>query len=92
MTPEAQTAWETVRSAVAESLPPSSSSFVLWIEPLVLAGEDEGALCLVGPMAVIPWVERRYGALIGDVIRKLTDYRGAFFAPKDPPAEERNCL
>lgn len=78
-TPEAEAAWEAARAKIAASVP--DSTFKLWLEPLRCRGESKGALYLVAPDGIQPWVERRYGPFIGKLVRDASEFRGVFMMP-----------
>ncbi len=85
-TPGSSEAWERTCAVLAASVP--GSTFKLWIEPFTCLGEAGSALCLEAPSETLAWSIRRYGQLIGDAVRKATDYRGAFlFLGPDAPPE-----
>lgn len=74
---KAATAWEQAAAALAAAVSPAALR--LWITPLHCIGEASGALCLEAPPAVVSWTERRYGRLIGETVRSVSEYRGVFF-------------
>jgi len=83
-TPTAERSWARVQSSLRDALP--SSTYSLWLEPLACIGVADGALCAEGPKHVVEWTERRYGRLIGEMVREHTGYAGAylFVAQEDP--------
>lgn len=91
-TAEANSAWKAARADLASHLP--ESTFGLWLAPLECRGEAKGALYVVAPEDIFAWAERRYGRLIGDAVRAVSEYRGAFLMPI-PDAEDEEgdgCL
>lgn len=77
---------ETLRAALPDS------AFRLWVEPLTLVGEVNGALWLDAPDAIAAWTERRYAHLIGEAIREATDYRGFFLGREEQVPDEDEGL
>ena len=69
-------AWVEVREALKPRL--KGAAFPCWIEPLECVGESGDALVLMGHPVIAKWVRRRYGVLIGETVRDLTDYRGVY--------------
>lgn len=63
----ATAAWETAKARVlANSIP--ESTFNLWIAPLELAGERDGALVLIDSDERGGWTERRYSSLLREAL------------------------
>lgn len=78
LTEGSQDAWQCVVEAITDRLP--ESTWRIWIDPIKLVGEADGALCVYGPPKCVTWVRRRYGVLLGDLVREHSDYRGVFIA------------
>lgn len=87
---QAQEAWGKVRAALVDCLP--ESTFGLWIDPLHLVGEVNGALWLDAPIRIAAWTERRYAHLIGDAIRGLSDYRGLYLGRQEEADKDDGLL
>lgn len=81
----ADLAWQSVRGRLADLL--DESTFRMWLAPLKLAGETRGALLLEAPDGIVSWVQRCYGRMLGDTIRELSQFRGAFVARQLPEAD-----
>lgn len=79
-TPAAARAWDEARDALARCVP--ESTFRLWLDPLGCLGESQGALYVVAGDHVYGWASRRYSTLIGDAVRRVSDYRGVFLMPR----------
>lgn len=89
-TDEATAAWAAALALLEESVT-GARTFEIWIAPLELLGEARGALHLAAPPRLHVWLERHYGHLIGDAIRRTSDYRGAFLRVA-PVAGGDGCL
>jgi hypothetical protein len=90
---EAKAAWASAREVIASWVEPTT--FDLWLAPIECEGEAEGALFLTAPDSIATWTERRYGRLIGDAVREVSEFRGIFLfaAPETAePEEQVSCL
>lgn len=82
-----------VRDRLKRSVP--AASWRLWLQPLALIGEVNGALAFELPTGVLRWTEDKYGGLIGDAIRAESDYKGAFLfigGGAEPEADSEGLL
>ena len=84
--PETDSAWSDVVAELTAVV--SESMYALWLGPLNCLGEVDGALVLEAPEGIFAWTNRRYGKLIGDVVRGATDYRGAFLFQRQSEKDE----
>jgi hypothetical protein len=89
-TDSATDAWSATHATLTVSVP--RSSFMLWLHPLNCIGEAENALCLSAPDHVQSWCERRYGRLIGETVRSLSDFAGVYLLRDEPATEEDTPL
>ncbi|MGB7588615.1 MAG: DnaA/Hda family protein, partial [Solirubrobacterales bacterium] len=60
--------WQDIQSGLRASVP--DSTFKLWLEPLRPVAAQGGVLYLSAPDAIVTWVERRYSALIREVLAR----------------------
>ena len=79
--PAAVDVWERVKKELRSAVP--ESTFEIWFEPLLGAGERDGSLVILDSSGggIATWVERRYRPLIEDTIQKIGegDYQGFEF-------------
>jgi chromosomal replication initiation ATPase DnaA len=75
-------AWRVCLEHLKDDLP--TATFCMWLEPTICAGENNGALILHCPDNTYQWVRRRYGAKIGETVRTLTEYQGAYIRKARP--------
>jgi hypothetical protein len=80
---KAEAAWSVAQLALSTAVP--DSTYRLWLEPLTCLGEVSGALAVEASEGIFVWVFRRYAALLGDAVRRETDYRGLFLFRGQPP-------
>jgi hypothetical protein len=79
-------AWAAIHATLLVDL--RKSTFMLWVHPLLCIGEAENALCLSAPDHVRSWCERRYGHLLGGLVRELSDLAGVYLLAAEEPNEE----
>lgn len=84
--PDALDAWAAVHATLPTLVP--KPTFMLWLHPLDCIGEAENALCLSAPDHVRAWCERRYGRLIGETVRELSDLAGVYLLRAEEPDGE----
>ena len=90
-TQAATMAWQEVQARILALLP--ETTFRLWVEPIRCLGEVDGALGVAVPSSIAAWTERRYGGLLGNIIREASDLRGIFFFIAEHPEQESDgCL
>jgi hypothetical protein len=90
---EAKAAWASAREVIANSVEPTT--FDLWLAPVECEGEAEGALFLTAPASIATWTERRYGRILGNAVREVSEFRGVFlFAAAETVEQEEQvpCL
>ena len=66
---ELEELWRRVRTELEASLP--SATFRLWLEPLRAVSVRGSTLLLSAPGSARAWVERRYGAALTEILRRL---------------------
>ena len=79
-------AWAATHATLLASLP--KPTFMLWLHPLTCIGEAEDALCLSAPAHTQAWCERRYGSLIGELVRELSAFKGIYLLRAEELNEE----
>jgi hypothetical protein len=79
-------AWAAVHALLQADLP--GPTFALWVDPLSCIGEAEDALCLSAPDRMRSWCERRYGKLIGELVREVSGLSGVYLLRAEEPNEE----
>ena len=67
--PDLSSIWEAVTERLRTSVP--ESTFRLWLEPLRAVALRGDTLYLQAPDGIRAWVERRYGALIGQALEQV---------------------
>ena len=90
MTDAAREAWERTCEAARERW--GLVVWQQWLEPLRLLGERQGAVCVEAPPRITIWVRRRYGAWLGETIRRCSDMRGLYVYAAAEIKEEDRCL
>ncbi len=87
--PGAEAVWAKARECLRAALLPSA--FDLWIEATRCIGEIDRAVVVEVER---PWTERRYGRLIGDAVRAVSDWRGVYIvrAPRRESDDEGDGL
>ena len=90
MTDAAREAWERACEVARERVDPVI--WQQWLKPLRLLGERQGAVCVEAPPRIAGWVRRRYGAWLGEAIRRRSDMRGLYVYTAADNEEEDPCL
>jgi chromosomal replication initiator protein len=85
-----QTLWHDIQQRLRASVP--DSTFKLWLEPLGPVGARGKTLYLSAPSGIRAWVERRYSALIREVLATSeAPFTEVSFAADDPGEADRAC-
>lgn len=70
---DADEAWAIVLAKSRELFPGPA---LAWLEQLRSAGEADGKLAVEGPADAVSWARRRYGKLLGELVREHTGFDG----------------
>lgn len=90
-TEKSDEAWPAIRARLKRTFP--ATTWHLWLQPVTVIGEVNGALALAASTNTMQWTEKRYGAAIGEAVRAESDYKGAFlFIGKDAEPEREEGL
>jgi len=65
----------------------SESAMATWLEPLTPIGALDGTLCVKGPQRARLWVARRFGRLIGELLRDEETFTGLRLYDAQPDDE-----
>lgn len=82
-TDAATAAWQEVLDTLQPRMVGAS---IMWFLAISCVGERDKLLVLQADRNHRGWIKRRYGKLIGETIRQVTDYRGCLI---EPPEHER---
>lgn len=66
--------WTAVLQRLRESLPESTMD--LWITPARAVAIEDGRLVCEFPVDRFAWTHRRYGPILGELVRRVSDLEG----------------
>jgi len=89
--PEAERVWRGVCERLAQiGLGPEVMAN--WIEPASAIGIRQGALSIEAPQVTADWIRRRFGSLIGELVRDEGTFTGLRIYDARPPADRDRAL
>lgn len=81
-TPAAVEAWDAARPLLLRVLP--EWSMQMWLCPVMVC-EHDGVLVLLLPDKRVRWAQQRYGRLVLDVVRSVSEFGSVAFRPVSGP-------
>ncbi len=80
----ASEAWTTVLTACSAAGGPGITG---WVGQISCVGQSGTAIAVEGPADAVSWVRRRYGQLLGNLVRETTDFTGIWIGVATEPID-----